>query len=557
MLLCVCPEKEEHVQLGVVVAADDASKAEQKPVESSAAEDAGAKTVNETDKGDSLPRSQMIKENKPEGAAESNDVLPFSVPEAETKPEGAAESNDVLPFSVPEAETSAKSQEDADKQSGDIGVAVAQPQEQKDAGTRAAEQKKVVDAGVKTESYLHKLLFPAPSYIFFSLLIELVHFIYICATLDPAYSLNAPDHKYKGDYFVRGVDAAWTMGTNPPYTILNLGAGGVSHSASFLAYEQFYVRLVNSGVMSTLINVLAAYLRQDSIRRAFDATLEAITAQLAKAAGSGKKEIAATPAKSVHELKEDVKKAEKDIVDLKGRIKALQDVKKQLQEHQIDANTAQIDGLVQGMESDMTQKEQDQERATQLLETTEKAEKEKNEKEKAKKKEMEQTLENVKNDGDGALGKFKKTLEMGEYSLMLSQKASFFFMALAFPAFLTHVGPMAVMYIWIVIISLIVLGIAFHIFERTVRGGWLMSDHEMEAELSGRKDDDWQYAQARNFKEKTRGAIGAALFLLARFILTGVGVVWTQTSFMYGVLVYSVPVCIEMSLYWEFSLETF
>ena len=93
------------------------------------------------------------------------------------------------------------------------------------------------DAEIKT------MLLPSTSYVFFMALIHLAHFFYICGTLRAAYTSNVPLPEYAAEYVTNGPDSAWN-------------ADGPSLSRGWYAYEQLYVRLVNSGVITFLVNCL-------------------------------------------------------------------------------------------------------------------------------------------------------------------------------------------------------------------------------------------------------------------------------------------------------------
>jgi hypothetical protein len=87
----------------------------------------------------------------------------------------------------------------------------------------------------------------SPSYCIFMFVLQLAHFLYMLQTLDPAYVSSAPQADYTSHYAADGADAAWSPLNTDGHPVHEYGA-------AWLRYEQFYVRLVNSGWLTLWIS---------------------------------------------------------------------------------------------------------------------------------------------------------------------------------------------------------------------------------------------------------------------------------------------------------------
>ena len=87
------------------------------------------------------------------------------------------------------------------------------------------------------------LLLPAPAYARVMVLLNAAHMIYIGATLLPEYASSMPQLEYDAKYQRNGVDAAWSP-------LAPDGSSIHDYSTHWLRYEQFYVRALNSGLLT-------------------------------------------------------------------------------------------------------------------------------------------------------------------------------------------------------------------------------------------------------------------------------------------------------------------
>jgi hypothetical protein len=89
------------------------------------------------------------------------------------------------------------------------------------------------------------LVTPSPGYMLVVTLAKVAHFFYMCATLDSAYQSATPDSAYASYYQSTGLDAGWSSSPS------DLPSG-------WYRYEQFYVRVVNSGWLTLGPNLILA-----------------------------------------------------------------------------------------------------------------------------------------------------------------------------------------------------------------------------------------------------------------------------------------------------------